>query len=164
MSTLAKMVCLHTELHTGRMHSTVERPLHYRKQLLPLKWCCTHSGAALQVRRGADLGHITHFDRNLNQEFSLVLDGDILQAWQAQQLSHGYQHLLQVCLCTRHLTLTPVTVTHHCVILLQSSPSDPALCLRIQAMRPGNTLVNQWASFSNNRLQQPLPSMVLVLK
>ena len=64
------------------------------------------------MRRGADLGHIPHLHWNFNQEISLVLDGDILQARQAQQLTHGHQHLLQICLCIGHPALTPDTQSH----------------------------------------------------
>jgi hypothetical protein len=53
------------------------------------RMCC-------KAERSSHLWDVSHLHWDLDQEVSLVLDADILQAWQMQQLAHSYQNLLQV--------------------------------------------------------------------
>ncbi len=66
--------------------------VHGQQLELPVslsRMCC-------KAQRSSHLWDVSHLHWDLNQEVGLVLDADVLQAWQVQQLAHSYQNLLQV--------------------------------------------------------------------
>ena len=65
---------------------------HGQQLELPVFLSCMCCNA----ERSSHLWDVSHLHWDLNQEVGLVLDADILQAWQVQQLAHGYQSLPQV--------------------------------------------------------------------